>query len=159
MFMASSYKVDIGGLLAGGRQHLLVDQQVEVEPFEGMSFPQGAHLRVELHATGSMLEIAGSLDAEARGECDRCLGEVARSMHIDVDERFDAGPDAASDPFADNNVVTGDRLDVKDLASQLLYSAVPIGTLCSKECKGLCSTCGENKNTGACTCESDSGEK
>jgi len=158
MFMASSYKVDIGGLLAGGRQHLLVEQQVEVEPFEGMSFPKGALVRLDLHATDAVLEIDGTIDAEARGECDRCLTEVVRPMHVDVVEQFEAGPDAKSDPFAENNVVTGDRLDLKDLTSQLLYSAVPIGTLCGEECKGLCSICGENQNTGACTCVNDSGE-
>ena len=150
--MGSSYKVDIGGLLAGGRPHLLVEQQVAVDPFESATFPKPADVRLDLHATGEMLEIDGTIDVDAHAECDRCLGEVIRPMHIDVEERFDADA-AQSDPFAESNVVAGDRLDLKDLTSQLIYSAVPIGTLCRDECKGLCSICGENKNTGACTCE------
>lgn len=150
--MGSSYKVDIGGLLAGGRQHLLVEQQVALDPFESATFPKAADVRLDLHSSGEMLEIDGTIDVDAQAECDRCLGEVVRPIHIDVEERFDANA-AESDPFAEGNVVRGDRLDVKDLTSQLVYSAVPIGTLCSDECKGLCSVCGENKNTGACTCE------
>ncbi|MGZ3551226.1 MAG: hypothetical protein ACXWNK_03910 [Vulcanimicrobiaceae bacterium] len=44
-------------------------------------------------------------------------------------------------------------MDVVDLASQLVYSALPLGVLCGEDCQGLCDICGQNKNTGACTCE------
>jgi len=152
MSMASSYKVDIGGLLAGGRQRLVLDQQVEIEPFEGVQFPEPARLHLEMHSSGDMLEIAGTVDAKFHTECDRCLGDVDQALHIDVDEQLDAGPDAQNDPFGPSNVLTADRLDVKDLASQLLYSTVPLNRLCAPECKGICPACGENKNTGACTC-------
>jgi uncharacterized protein len=152
--MASSYKVDIGGLLSGGRQQLLLDQPVELEPFEGTSFAEPARVRLELHAVGRLLEITGSIDAEARSECDRCLGDVVRPIHIDVDEEIEVEESGRPDPFAENNVLTGDRLDVKDLTSQLVYSALPMSALCSEECRGLCPTCGENANTGACSCAS-----
>ena len=151
--MASSYKVDIGGLLAGGRQHLAVEQQVALEPFEGIRFPEPARVHLEVYATGEMLEIGGEIDVKIQGECDRCLGDVERAMHIDVDEQLDGGPEAQADPFGPSNVLTGDRLDVRDLATQLVVSAIPLGLLCAADCKGICPSCGENKNTGACTCE------
>jgi uncharacterized protein len=100
-----------------------------------------------------MLEIAGTIDVKIHGECDRCLGDVDRAMHVDVDEQFPTDGEAQADPFAESNVLTGDRLDVKDLTTQLVCSAVPLGLLCSEECKGICPTCGENKNTGKCNCE------
>ena len=153
--MASSHKVDIGGLLAGGRQRLVVDQQVEIEPFEGVRFPQPARVHLEMHASGDMLEIAGSVDARFHGECGRCLGDVERDLRVDVDEQFDAGPDAQKDPFGASNVLTGERLDVRDLAAQLLYAAVPLNVLCGPECKGICPICGENKNTSACACSTE----
>jgi uncharacterized protein len=153
--MGSSYKVDIGALLAGGRQRLAVDQQVALEPFEGVSFPEPARVHLDVHATGDMLEIAGAIDVKIHGECDRCLGEVDRAMHVDIDERFPVDGEAQADPFGESNVLTGDRLDVKDLATQLVCSAVPLGLLCTEDCKGICPICGENKNTGACTCEPD----
>jgi len=152
MFMGSSHKVDIGGLLAGGRQRLSVDQDVALEPFEGVQFSEPAHVHLDVHATGEMLEIAGTVDVRIHGECDRCLGEVDRAMHIDVDERFPVDGEAQADPFGESNVLTGDRLDVNDLATQLVCSAVPLGLLCAPDCKGICPNCGENKNTGACKC-------
>jgi uncharacterized protein len=154
MFMAS-YKVDIGGLLAGGRQRLVVDQQVGIEPFEGVTFPEPARVHLELHASGDALEIAGTIETKYHGECNRCLGDVDRDLRVDVDEQLDAGPDAQRDPFGPSNVLTGDRLDVKDLATQLVCSAIPLTLLCGDECRGICPTCGENKNTGACVCAQD----
>ena len=150
--MASSYKVDIGGLLAGGRQRLVVDQEVALEPFEGIRFPEPARVHLDVHATGEMLELAGSVDVKIHGECDRCLADVERDMHVDVDEQLDVGPDALKDPFGASNVLAGDRLDVRDLATQVVVSSVPLGLLCGENCLGICPACGENKNTGACTC-------
>lgn len=151
--MGSSHKVDIGAVLAGGRQRLSVEQQVALEPFEGVTFPEPARVHLDLHSSGDMLEIAGEIDVKVHSECDRCLGDVDRAMHLNVDERFPTDGEAQADPFGESNVLTGDRLDVKDLATQLVCSAIPLGLLCSEDCKGICPTCGENKNTGACTCE------
>lgn len=153
--MASSHKVDIGGLLAGGRQHLSVEQQVALEPFEGIRFPEPARVHLNVHASGDMLEIAGTIDVKLHGECGRCLGEVDRAMHVDVDEQLDAAPEAQSDPFGASNVLAGDRLDVRDLATQLVVSSIPLGLLCGDDCRGICPACGENKNTGACSCKSE----
>ena len=152
LYVMASNKVDVGGLLAGGRQRLVVDQQVELEPFEGVIFPEPARVHLEMHASGDLLEIAGTIDTKLHGECDRCLGDVERAMHVDVDEQLDAAPESQKDPFGASNVLSGDRLDVKDLATQLVCSAVPLGLLCGENCAGLCPLCGENKNTGACTC-------
>ncbi|HEY8297377.1 MAG TPA: DUF177 domain-containing protein [Candidatus Baltobacteraceae bacterium] len=153
--MGSSHKIDIGGLLAGGRQRLLVDQDVALEPFEGILFPEPAQVRLELHAIDRMLEIAGTIDVEAHGECDRCLSDVTRQMHVDVDEQLEPEADGRTDPFGPSNVLMGDRLDVADLASQLVYSALPPGVLCADDCLGLCDSCGENKNEGACHCAAE----
>lgn len=156
--MASSHKVDISGLLAGGRQQLLVDEQVALEPFEGIRFSEPARVRLNLAAAGEVLEIGGAVDVRMQGECDRCLGDVDRFLHVDVDEELDAGTEAQNDPFGTSNVLTGDRLDVKDLTTQVVVSSLPIGLLCSEDCKGICAACGENKNTGACACTSESGD-
>ncbi|MFN2450091.1 MAG: DUF177 domain-containing protein [Candidatus Baltobacteraceae bacterium] len=155
--MASSYKVDIGGLLAGGRQQLALDQQVELEPFEGVRFPQPARVHLNVCASGEVLEISGTIEAKYESECDRCLGGLERTMELEVDEQLDAGPDAQADPFGPSNVLTGDRLDVRDLATQLVCSAIPLTLTCAENCKGICPHCGENKNTGACACP-DNGE-
>ena len=155
--MARSHKIDIGGLLGGGRQLMLVDDEVPIEPFEGATFPQPARVHLELRYVDRMLTLEGGVDARAHGQCDRCLEDVDRDIHVDLDERIDpslAGRD--EEPFGDANVLTGDRLDVADLAQQVVLSIMPMGLLCGDDCKGLCGRCGANVNAGACSC--DNGE-
>lgn len=149
--MDRSHKVDIGGLLAGGRQLMLVDDEVPIEPFEGISFPEPARVHLELRCADRMLTIEGTIDAVARGQCVSCLEDSGRDVHVDVDERLD--PVARDgDPFGETNVLTGDRLDVADLAQQNVLSVLPMGLRCSQECRGLCGTCGANLNAGVCSC-------
>ena len=151
--MGRSHRIDVSGLLAGGRQLLLVDDQVPIEPFEGITFPTPAQVHLELRYVDRLLHIEGEIDTHAHGECDSCLEDAERDIHVDVDERLDPNTGRDNDPFGDSNVLTGDRLDVADLAQQLVLSELPMGLRCSDDCKGLCGICGVNKNTGECSCD------
>lgn len=134
---------------------MLVDDEVPVEEFEGIEFPNPARVHLELRCVDRILHIEGTVDATARGECDSCLEDVERAVHVDIDERLDPGVGRDEDPFGEGNVLTGDRLDVADLAQQLVLSEFPMGFRCSEDCKGLCGTCGANKNTGECRCDTE----
>jgi uncharacterized protein len=152
-FMDRSHKVDISGLLAGSRQLMLVDDEVPIEPFEGILFPEPARVRLEMRQADRMLVVEGSVDARVHGQCDGCLEDVDLQLHVDLDERLDPAHGRDEDPFGESNVLTGERLDVADLAQQNVLSALPLGLRCSPECQGLCPTCGANRNTGECSCE------
>jgi len=153
--MGSAHKIDVGALLAGNRRGLVVDDRVTVAPFEGVEFPEPAAVHLELQASGRLLEIKGTIDVPLHGDCARCLGAVDDNMHLRVDEQVEAGPSLQDGPFAENNVLTGDRLDVADLAAQLVCSAIPIGLLCKEDCKGICPRCGENRNSTSCECNGE----
>ena len=150
--MSQSHKVDVSGLLAGGRQVMDVVDEITIEPFEGTEFPGKAHLHVQLRYVDRLLHIVGSVDARAHGECASCLDDVDLDIHVDVDERID--PHASDDDgFGENNVLMGNRLDVADLAQQLVLSEMPMGLRCGENCKGLCGTCGVNLNKDKCSCD------
>lgn len=131
---------------------MLVDDEVPIEEFEGIEFPAPARVHIELRHVDRLLHIVGEIDATARGRCDSCLEDVERPVHVDIDERLDPNADRDEDPFGEGNVLVGDRLDVADLAQQLVLSEFPMGYRCSDDCKGLCGTCGENLNAGECAC-------
>jgi len=150
--MVRSHKVDIGGLLAGGHQRMLITDEVPIEAFEGITFPDPAQVRLELSYADRMLVATGSVDVHAVGACDSCLEPVERDVHVDVNERLDPWVGRENDPFGESNVFTGTRLDVADLAQQLVLSVLPMGVRCSDDCQGLCGTCGANRNAGACSC-------
>jgi len=135
--MVRSHKVDISGLLSGGRQIMLVDDEVPIEEFEGISFPKPAEAHLKLRYADRMLHIVGTVDVQAHGECDACLEEVDVPVHADVDERLDPHMGRDDDPFGESNVLTGTRLDVADLAQQLVLSELPMGLRCSENCAGI----------------------
>ena len=151
--MDRSHKVDISGLLAGSRQLMVVDDEVPIEPFEGIVFPEPVRVQLELRQADRMLAVEGSVDARVHGQCDACLEDVDLQIHVDVDERLDPSHGRDVDPFGESNVLTGDRLDVADLAQQSVLSALPMGLRCSHDCRGLCAACGANRNAGECSCQ------
>jgi uncharacterized protein len=46
-------------------------------------------------------------------------------------------------------------LDLTEAVRQYSLLAIPMKTLCKKNCAGLCPTCGKNLNEGQCDCPKD----
>ena len=148
--------VDIGALLVTGRP-MSLDERVNLPPFGSFRFPEPAHAELDLQRVERGLQINGVVDVGVAGECIRCLEDVTVRLRIVVDERFDP-PHGASDPFGENNVLSGPNFDVGDLVRQVVTSALPFGLLCNEECRGLCVTCGRSKNPGGdCDCPATEG--
>jgi uncharacterized metal-binding protein YceD (DUF177 family) len=151
--MSSSLVIDIGSVLFAGRP-MSLDERVEVPPFSEFTFPQPAHVRLALRRVDRGLDVSGTVDVVAGGPCGRCLEDVVVPMTVEVEERFDP-PGGTSDPFGENNVLSGTDLDVGDLVRQVVTSALPLTLTCGEDCRGLCDTCGRSKNAdGGCTCPS-----
>ena len=149
--------IDIGSLLHAGRP-ISLDDSVAVPPFGLLAFPRRAQVSLDLRREEKGVHVSGTIDAEVSGECDRCLENVVVPIHVDVDERFDP-PGGSSDPLGDNNVLSGTDLDAGDLVRQLVTAALPFGLLCRVDCRGLCATCGQDKNAGGeCHCPEMEGE-
>lgn len=151
--MDRSHRVDISGLLAGSRQHMVVTDEVPIESFEGVAFPEPVRVQLDVYKADRLLVVEGAVDARAHGPCDACLEEVDVAIHVDVAERLDPAHGRDVDPFGESNVLSRERLDVADLAQQSLLSALPMGLRCRPECRGLCPVCGANRNTGECSCQ------
>ncbi|MBV8529885.1 MAG: DUF177 domain-containing protein [Candidatus Eremiobacteraeota bacterium] len=139
--------------MAGSRQLMVISDEVPIEPFEGVIFPEPARVELELRHADRMLVVEGTVDAHVHGQCDACLEDVDLTLHVDVDERLDPAHGREIDPFGESNVLTGERLDVADLAQQSVLTALPMGLRCSPGCQGLCPRCGANRNTGECSCD------
>ncbi|HEV2641119.1 MAG TPA: DUF177 domain-containing protein [Candidatus Elarobacter sp.] len=153
--MGSSLVIDIGSVLFAGRP-MSLDERVEVPPFSEFTFPQPAHVRLDLRRVDRGLHVGGTIELVVEGPCGRCLEDVVVPMTVEVEERFDP-PGGTSDPFGENNVLSGTDLDVGDLVRQLVTSALPLTLTCQGDCRGLCDTCGKSKNAGGgCTCPSTS---
>ena len=103
--------------------------------------------------------LVGRVQTVLELDCSRCL--VA--YPLPVDEPFDLlylpHAEAAHDGEAeieDDDLATvyyrDQEIDLGQLMMDQLFMAAPMKPLCSEGCRGLCSMCGTNLNTGSCTC-------
>jgi uncharacterized protein len=46
-----------------------------------------------------------------------------------------------------------DRIDLGEMVREQMHLALPLRRLCREDCRGLCPSCGVNRNTGSCDCQ------
>ncbi len=99
---------------------------------------------------------SGSFDGTAASTCRRCLTDVQLRVSEVLQLLFAV---AGLDEAEEDDVVPippGSReLDLRPAVREEWLLAVPAFALCRDDCKGLCPTCGADRNTGACSCAPD----
>jgi uncharacterized protein len=92
-------------------------------------------------STGYALRLRFS--SQLTGPCVRCLEDAATDLEVDAREvdQPSAGDEELRSPY-----VSDGNLDVDRWASDALVLALPSQPLCSPDCAGLCSVCGESLN-------------
>jgi uncharacterized protein len=141
---------DLGrlGLTSGEARHL--DLTVALDPlqFGGERYEAApAEVPVKLDAsrtTGNGWFLRLRFSAQLEGPCMRCLDPASRGF--DVDSREVDQPGADDDELV-SPYLAGDELDVHAWARDALVLELPTQIVCSDDCKGLCTICGENLNT------------
>ncbi len=85
--------------------------------------------------------------------CDRCLKDVAKNFDLSFSRQVHApSTDAEEDPD-ELSFMEGYQLDVENLISREILTNWPMKVLCKEDCKGICTKCGKDLNTGECNCD------
>lgn len=151
-------------------------QELEVRPVEfDVELPAGeiefdGRLRQasSLHAKGvaelvnpsiGELRLRGHLKVMINGPCDRCL----ETATIPVDKAFDlryypaeqletSGEDEIDEDASEVAYYESNRLELNEILREVVLLAMPMQLVCSDACKGICPTCGQNRNLQDCRC-------
>jgi len=114
-----------------------------------------------VHRSGHEVRLQGKLSAQAEVDCDRCLKTVAIPVETSFDVAYVPVEDYKRSEAAELqeedlslSVFDGETIDVDELVREQLLLALPARALCGEECKGLCPTCGADRNTNPCDCHS-----
>ena len=107
------------------------------------------------HRGNQVLEIAAETDLEVGIPCARCLETVMVSFHIsshmDADMKISDGErEAVSE---EGGCIAEKHLDVDQLVHNEILTDWPIQVLCREDCKGICPSCGANRNQTSCGCD------
>lgn len=160
---SSPLSVDVSELLRhpGATKRLRFTQETEglrlplarVEPGAGLEFD------VRLDALVDGIHVAGTVSGTVSLDCRRCLTATTEAVQVEVDELF-----LASTPFsggeadssettgidADAYVIEDEHVDLEPMARDAIVLALPLNPLCREDCKGLCPTCGADRNETDC---------
>lgn len=116
-------------------------------------------LDLEIHKDKEKFRLVGRTRTELELACSRCL----EPFRLPVDSSFDIRYLPASEmsteeerELQDEDVETSyyrdDQIDLNEVLREQFYLALPMKPLCIEDCRGLCSQCGTNLNSGACEC-------
>ncbi len=123
---------------------------------------------LDLYADGTHAFAAGTFKGHLIVACSRCVGPVKLVLdetlrvtfmppgEMPQEEAGDtAGEEGAEVSEEDLDVFAydGEKIDLEPLFREQFVLAIPYAPLCAEDCKGLCSQCGIDLNTGTCSCE------
>jgi len=105
------------------------------------------------------IRLNGELATQLELPCARCLEPVVQ----DVTRKFDLlyrplGTDAGNEELsvtaaeAEVGYYQGEGLLLEDAIREQVLLSVPLKVVCREDCKGLCPSCGKNRNTDPCSC-------
>ncbi len=149
--------IDISRLLLNDGASIPVDVEVAVgsELFNDLnvSFNTPVKASGDIRSISSMLYLTLNISTVYTAKCSRCLCDTEEKLDFTINEVF-------SKPGLENEnddviILDSNEIDLKDIVEQALSCAMPIRSLCSPDCKGLCPVCGCNLNVDSCSCETD----
>jgi uncharacterized protein len=101
---------------------------------------------------------SGRLESTTAGECRRCLTDVTTPVSDEVHLFFAEEGDETAEDDPDVYLIDADarELDLRPAIRESYSLVAPAYALCRDECKGLCPTCGADRNATDCGCPSAS---
>lgn len=103
------------------------------------------------------ITLTGELEGQMRLICSRCVDPIEATYAFSFEERFRlVNPDDPSQEDEDEFVpLTEDVIDLDDFLGQEFVVQLPFAPLCSEDCRGLCPSCGTNRNENTCDCRTE----
>jgi len=117
-------------------------RDLDLPETERTAFPHPFRFRLHVSRVGADILARGVGCSMLRCECDRCLGEYEEALEVaDMCHLFES--------------VDEDAIDLTERVREDILLVLPQRLLCSEQCLGLCPSCGQNLNTGACECRDE----
>ena len=118
---------------------------------EAIAFPEPVYISGTYVSLGDVIVLRGNIAFTAAAGCARCLRPAQHGFEAAFEAQFSLVADP-EDP--DLYVYEGAFINPAQVAADTALMALPLQWLCGRGCKGLCPTCGTDRNSFPCTCQS-----
>lgn len=98
--------------------------------------------------TAQGLLVLVKIHAALPADCVRCLINFSQPLNIEFTELYAFSKKAVAD--AEFVLPEDGRINLGWLVREYMLLDIPISSLCTPDCKGLCPICGENQNETTC---------
>lgn len=128
-------------------------------PSEGVVYSKPVELDVTVIGKDRDFKLLGEFSTVLSVSCHRCLRSFELPIRQKLDLVFiprDQMPHKLDVELADKDMNIAsykDSIDLCQIVDEQVVLALPMKSLCSEDCKGLCPHCGKNLNESSCTCE------
>jgi uncharacterized protein len=139
-----------------------IDLGTDVRQCTALETSGRAQLVEEHHGKRNVIKdirLAGELATSLELSCARCLEPVIQKVSRSFDLLYrpqgaDAGHEELSvtDAEAEIGYYQGKGLLLEDALREQVLLTVPLKVICREDCKGLCPSCGKNRNSESCSC-------
>ncbi len=139
-----------------------IDLGADVRQLSVLKTSGRAQLVEEHHGKHNVIKdirLQGDLATTLELPCARCLDPVRQDVARTFDLLYrplgtDAGNEELSVTAAEAEIgyYQGEGLLLEDALREQVLLSVPLKVVCRDDCKGLCPSCGKNRNTDPCSC-------
>ncbi|MBN1832953.1 MAG: DUF177 domain-containing protein [Deltaproteobacteria bacterium] len=128
----------------------------------GIDTPVQVH--IDIYPAGDKYVLDGALSGRIQVLCDRCLESYHRELKtsfrvflsLPLPQTQEDDMELAEEDL-DVDFIRGDEIDLDGIIHEQIYLTIPMKSLCSEDCLGLCPKCGANLNTTDCQCDKEQG--
>jgi uncharacterized protein len=128
----------------------------------GMETPLQVKIRID--KAGDKYIFDGELEGRILALCDRCLEsyshDLKTSFHLFLALQHSESGEAEIELMEEEmevDYIKGEEIDLNDVVREQIYLSLPMKSLCTEGCLGLCPHCGKNLNKGICQCKVEKG--
>ena len=119
------------------------------------------HFEAHVRKIHEKIIITGQVSVTLLLGCARCLTPYSEHLEEEFEIEYLPEPEfqvkeeeiELHEADLDVSYYTGDSIALDDVLREQLLLLVPLQPLCRPDCAGLCPSCGNNLNEGACGCE------
>ncbi|MCE5191653.1 MAG: DUF177 domain-containing protein [Actinomycetia bacterium] len=152
--------IDVATILDERADTIGVELDVPLEPItlgaECFVPVSDAHVDALLTYAGSGIVASGTITADFKAQCSRCLADFVMTATGDIEGFYvRPGTEAEIPEEQEVELITGREIDLLPALRAALVLALPFAPVHDVDCPGICPTCGADLSQGPCACEPD----
>lgn|SRR5690554_5836095 len=152
-------KIDLSSFLDNANEIMYFDEKVKLEDLDLSN--NKINIVEPIEYKGEIFKVDGEkiinirISYKYKEICHRCLTPTTKNVETALSGKLVEGKKEENDKYDGYDELIfyeDDLLDLNDYVINQVVLSLPMKTLCSDDCKGLCPKCGADLNRSKCDC-------